>query len=218
RARGFLVQHRRRQPALELEVEVAQRLQFGRRPAIEELRADRLARHLPGDGLLPLLAAVDQVPAGLVGEGAAGAVEAVDLVGGQERIDEFRGDALLPPCTHGALDRTATACGSVVRATLAPHAVVLASGPCWKWHFAPVVARAYADAPTRAKCRGNRAGRCRSPGPGQCRKPARTTFLLSCTTFSSATCRSAACNLLVASLRGAGAAPTMASALEIGHD
>ena len=131
------------------------------------------------------------------------------------------------PRTHGAPDRTATTRGSVARATFAPHAVVLASGARWLWHLAPVLARAYADAPTcatwwairpvAAHCLG-RAGsgwrRAVHPaGAIACRKPARTTFLLACTTFSSASCAQP-----VASLHGAGATPTMAAALEIGHD
>src|SRR5690606_13332147 len=85
-----LVENRRGQTALELQLEIAEIAQLFRRPALEEVRIDGLARHLPGDGLLSLLAAVQQRPPGLVREGTARAVEAaMHLVGMQKGADHL---------------------------------------------------------------------------------------------------------------------------------
>ncbi len=75
-----VVDHRLGEPALVLQGVVAPPVELGHRVGGEELAPDPLAGHLPGDVLDPVLADVQVQALGVVGPGAAGAVEPAVLV------------------------------------------------------------------------------------------------------------------------------------------
>ncbi len=80
------------QSALVLQMEVAPAEQFGDGMGGKEFRRDAFAGRLPGDGLGTVLAELEGGGVLLVGPGAARAIEAIRLVGAQQRdrrLDQF---------------------------------------------------------------------------------------------------------------------------------
>ncbi len=127
---GRVVAHRRRQPALVLQPVVAVGRQLRDAVLREQLGPGAMPGRLGGDGLGAVLAELERGGVVAVGPGAAGAVEAVGLVGLQQRLRTADGDVLLQQMGRDRLQRAPATGGTVVLAdrALVAHGVALLPG------------------------------------------------------------------------------------------
>src|SRR5690606_3569391 len=113
---------RRGQPALALQPVVAVFRQLRDAAACEQLRRGAVARGFRGHGLGAVLAELEGRSVVAVGPGAAGAVEAVGLVGAQQRLRAGDAHVFLHQLPRDALQRVPAAGGAVVPANRAAAA------------------------------------------------------------------------------------------------
>ena len=133
---GLVIDHGMREPAQVFEEEVALLRQPAHRVPFEDFRCRALGGGLGSHGLGAVLAELERRAMVPVGPGAAGAVEAVGLVGRQQGTRPLDRDVLLRQVAADALQRIPTAGRAIVGAIgLVAHQRTIARG--WRGTYVP---------------------------------------------------------------------------------